>query len=131
MREGGSVFEIGIIEEFEAAHALGAGFGPASRLHGHTYRVEVVIRGETLDASGTLYPLNHLQEVTRALLATLHYQDLNTLPAFQSVNSTVEQVCFYLHRELSAALDHTPLHSLKVVVWESSRIFAACDAPLH
>ncbi|MGH8060196.1 MAG: 6-pyruvoyl trahydropterin synthase family protein, partial [Candidatus Entotheonellia bacterium] len=62
------MFEIGIIEEFEAAHALGPGFGPASRLHGHTYRVEITIRGHTLDASGTLYPLDHLQDVTRTLL---------------------------------------------------------------
>ena len=124
------MFELGIVEGFEAAHALAAEFGPASRIHGHTYRVEVVIRGETLDASGTLYPLNHLQEATRALLAPLHYQHLNTLPAFQSVNSTVEQVCFYLHRELSAALDRARLHSLKVSVWESPRIFASLDAPL-
>ncbi len=125
------MFEIGIVEEFEAAHALGPGFGPASRLHGHTYRVEVVIRGETLDASGTLYPLDHLQEATRGLLGTLHYQHLNSLPAFQSVNSTVEQVCLYLHRELAAAIDRTRLHSLKVSVWESPRVFATCDAPLN
>ena len=124
------MFEIGIVEEFEAAHALGPEFGPASRLHGHTYRVEVVIRGERLDASGTLYPLDQLQQATRALLANLHYQHLNTLPAFQSMNSTVEHVCLYLHRELSASLDRTRLHSLKVTVWESPRIFAALDGPL-
>ena len=124
------MFELGIVEEFEAAHALAAGFGAASRLHGHTYRVEVSIRGESLDASGTLYPLDHLQAVTRGLLGTLHYQHLNALPAFQSINSTVEQVCLYLHREISAALDRTRLHALKVSVWESPRVFATCDAPL-
>jgi 6-pyruvoyltetrahydropterin/6-carboxytetrahydropterin synthase len=125
------MFEIGIIEEFEAAHALGPGFGPASRLHGHTYRVEIVIRGSRLDAAGTLYPLDHLQLAARALLAPLHYQNLNTLPVFQSINSTVEQVCAYVHRELSAALDRTRLDSLRVTVWESPRVFAACDAPLE
>jgi len=124
------MFELGIIEEFEAAHALGPDFGPASRLHGHTYRVEIIIRGHALDASGTLYPLDHLQDVTRTLLGTLHYQHLNALPAFQSVNSTVEQVCAYVHRELASALDRARLDSLRVTVWESPRVFASLDAAL-
>ncbi|HZF58812.1 MAG TPA: 6-carboxytetrahydropterin synthase, partial [Rubrobacter sp.] len=40
------MYEIYVAASFEAAHRLVGDFGPATRLHGHTYRLEVVVRGE-------------------------------------------------------------------------------------
>ncbi|HSE97818.1 MAG TPA: 6-carboxytetrahydropterin synthase, partial [Blastocatellia bacterium] len=49
------MFEIGVIDEFEAAHSLEGDFGPATRLHGHTYRVEVRVEARDVDETGTFY----------------------------------------------------------------------------
>jgi len=59
---------VGILEHFDAGHHL-PGHPTCGRPHGHTYRVEVIIRGETIDASGTLYPLDRLQDVERIAVA--------------------------------------------------------------
>ena len=34
------MYEVGVVAHFEAAHRLVGDFGPAQRMHGHTYRVE-------------------------------------------------------------------------------------------
>jgi len=50
-------YEVGVAAQFEAAHQLGGDFGPAARLHGHTYRLEVSLRCAELQPDGTAYDL--------------------------------------------------------------------------
>ncbi|MGI8551459.1 MAG: 6-pyruvoyl trahydropterin synthase family protein, partial [Dehalococcoidia bacterium] len=50
-----AMFEVGIVTQFEAAHRLQGEFGPATRTHGHTYRVQITVRGASLRADGTLF----------------------------------------------------------------------------
>ena len=52
------MFEIGIVEEFEAILSLDGDFGLATRLHGHTYKVQVVVQGDVLGETGVLYDSN-------------------------------------------------------------------------
>ena len=54
------MYEIYVAARFEAAHRLVGDFGPATRLHGHTYRLDVVVRGERLREDGTLYDIGAL-----------------------------------------------------------------------
>ena len=48
------MYEVYVATQFEAAHRLVGDFGPATRMHGHTYRLEVLVRGERLSEDGTL-----------------------------------------------------------------------------
>ena len=51
------MYEIYVAARFEAAHRLVGDFGPAARTHGHTYRMEVILRGQHLADDGTLYDI--------------------------------------------------------------------------
>lgn len=51
------MYEIGVTAQFEAAHRLVGDFGPATRVHGHTYRLEVMVRGDRLDDRSVLYEI--------------------------------------------------------------------------
>jgi 6-pyruvoyltetrahydropterin/6-carboxytetrahydropterin synthase len=42
------MFEIGVSAQFEAAHRLVGDFGPATRMHGHTCRLEALVREKRL-----------------------------------------------------------------------------------
>ena len=126
------MFEIGIIDEFEAAHALSGDFGPAARLHGHTYRVEVRLEGPDLDASGALYDIGALRRALREVLDEMHYRNLNDLPALAGVNTTAERVARYIFDGLASAVSppariigKSNLFDLKVTVWESSSAFGS------
>jgi 6-pyruvoyltetrahydropterin/6-carboxytetrahydropterin synthase len=121
------MYEIGVIAQFEAAHRLRGDFGPATRLHGHTYRLEVITRGEQLQPDGTLYDLGALRATVDTIAADLHYHDLDEIPGLTGSNTTAEAVADYCWRRIAPTLASSPLTSLLVRVWESPQAYAARD----
>jgi 6-pyruvoyltetrahydropterin/6-carboxytetrahydropterin synthase len=119
------VYEVYVAAQFEAAHRLVGDFGPATRPHGHTYRLEAIVRGERLSDDGTLYDIGKLRDAVDDLAATLHYRDLNELPDLAGVNTTAEAVADYCWQKLAPSLHGSGLASLTVRVWESPQVYAA------
>jgi 6-pyruvoyltetrahydropterin/6-carboxytetrahydropterin synthase len=128
------MYEVGVVAQFEAAHRLVGDFGPATRLHGHTYRLEVVVRGEALAADGTLYDIGRLRAAVEALAASLHYRELERVPGLAGMNTTAEALARYCWEALSADLAKDQgghgLASLRVAIWESPQVYAARDEAL-
>jgi 6-pyruvoyltetrahydropterin/6-carboxytetrahydropterin synthase len=124
------VYEIYVAASFEAAHRLVGDFGPATRLHGHTYRLEVVVRGERLRDDGTLYGIGLLRPAVEDLASSLHYRDLGEVPDLAGVNTTAESVARYCWERLAPPLRDKGLNSLVVRVWESPEVYAAREDPL-
>jgi len=124
------VYEIGVTDQFEAAHRLVGDFGPATRLHGHTYRVEVAVRGAALQADGTLVDIVRVQDALAAATGALHYRTLEDLPALAGLNTTAETVARYLFDQVAPSLLDQGLMSLAVRVWESPAAWAAYEGPL-
>ena len=124
------MYEVGVVTQFEAAHRLVGDFGPASRVHGHTFRLEVTVRGDRLDGRGTLLDVGELRAAIGDLAATLDYQDLNSVPALQGTNTTVEALAQYCWEALAARLRGHNVSALLVRLWESPQVSGAYDAPL-
>ena len=118
-------FEIGITGEFESAHSLSGDFGPATRLHGHTYQVEVRVEARDIDSNGTFYDIGRLKGDLSAALAPLHYNNLNEVPELAGTNTTAETVAQYIFKKLAPALRAAGVDRVKVTVWESSSSFAS------
>jgi 6-pyruvoyltetrahydropterin/6-carboxytetrahydropterin synthase len=124
------MYEVYVAAQFEAAHQLVGDFGPATRPHGHTYRMEVIVRGERLMDDGTLYDIGLLRPVVEELAASLHYRDLNDVPGLADVNTTAEAVARYCWDELAPPLRGQGLDSLAVRIWESPQVYAAREESL-
>lgn len=124
------MFEVGIVAQLEAAHRLLGDFGPASRLHGHTYRVEVSVRGESLQEDGTLCDITLIQGAVDGVLKTMHYRDLTELAIFAGRNTTAEVVAQVIFEQVAPHLRGKGLSSLSVRVWESPQAFAGYEAEL-
>ena len=119
------MYEVYVAAQFEAAHRLVGDFGPAARTHGHTYRMEVIVRGESLSDEGTLYDIGELRSAVEGLAASLHYRDLNEVPDLVTVNTTAEAVADYCWVRLAPPLRGHGLASLVVRIWESPQVYAA------
>lgn len=119
------MFEVGVVTQFEAAHSLRGDFGPATRRHGHTYRLEIAVRGPALRADGTLCDIGMLQSVVEDAVAPLHYQDLDELEVFAGRNTTAEAVALALCEIVASRLNSAGLSSLSVRVWESPQAYAS------
>ena len=124
------MYEIYVAARFEAAHRLVGNFGPATRTHGHTYRLEVILRGQQLGDDGTLYDIGELGQAVEGLAGSMHYRDLNEVPGLQGVNTTAEAVASYCWDKLAESLRGRGLNSLTVRIWESPDAYAAREDEL-
>src|ERR687894_2766143 len=101
MGRGEEIYEVYVASQFEAAHRLVGDFGPATRTHGHTYRLEVIVRGESLSDEGTLYDIGELRSAVEDLASSLHYRDLSEVQDLANVNTTAEAVAGYCWERLA------------------------------
>jgi 6-pyruvoyltetrahydropterin/6-carboxytetrahydropterin synthase len=124
------MYEIYFAARFEAAHRLVGNFGPATRTHGHTYRLEVILRGQQLGDEGTLYDIGELGQAVEGLAGSMHYRDLNEVSGLEGVNTTAEAVAAYCWDELAQSLRGRGLDSLTVRIWESPDAYAAREDAL-
>jgi 6-pyruvoyltetrahydropterin/6-carboxytetrahydropterin synthase len=124
------MYEIYVAARFEAAHRLVGNFGPATRTHGHTYRLEVILRGQQLGDDGTLYDIGELGQAVEGLAGSMHYRDLNEVPGLERVNTTAEAVASYCWDKLAESLRGRGLDSLTVRIWESPDAYAAREDTL-
>lgn len=85
------MYTVCVRDHFMVAHSFkGAVFGPAQRLHGATYVVDVELRRPELDADGVVVDIGRAAEALKAVLADLDYRNLDDEPAFRGVNTTTE-----------------------------------------
>jgi 6-pyruvoyltetrahydropterin/6-carboxytetrahydropterin synthase len=125
------MYEIYVAASFEAAHKLTGDFGPATRLHGHTYRMEVIVRGETLKDDGTLYDIGELKPAVDDLAASLHYRNLDEdIAGLAAKNTTAEVVADFCWETLAPPLRGKNLAALTVRIWENPDIYAAREGDL-
>lgn len=91
---------IGISTEFDAAHHLSMHEGRCSRIHGHTYRVEVVLDGDPGD-DGMIIDFYVLKKIVNMVIDELDHNDLNSILQ----NPTAEMIASYIHKRLGEELN--------------------------
>ena len=111
------MFELAIIGDFAAAHRLHGYEGNCKDLHGHTWKVEVVIAADQLDKIGMVMDFKVLKMKLKDLLSNIDHVYLNDLAAFQKDNPTTENLAKYIFEEFSKIC--RPLQLKRVRVWES------------
>jgi 6-pyruvoyltetrahydropterin/6-carboxytetrahydropterin synthase len=85
------MFTVGVRDHVMIAHSFrGEVFGPAQRLHGATFVVDVEFRCAAIDANGIVVDIGRAHEQLKAALAELSYRNLDELPEFAGRNTTTE-----------------------------------------
>lgn len=132
------MFTVTVRDHVMIAHSFrGALFGPAQRLHGATYVIDVEIRASALDMNGVVVDIGAAHDVLKAAIAPWSYQNLDELPAFKDTNTTTEFLAKALFDTLAAAArDGTlgrsadALDSLKITLNESHIASASYEGRL-
>ncbi len=118
------MYEVGVSARFEAAHSLRGDFGPATRLHGHTYRVDVSAEGPYLRDDGTLCDISRLQATVGEIAGCLHYRNLDEVDELRGLNTTAEVLARHFFDLVAAAMAGQAVEWLKVRLWESPDAYA-------
>ena len=98
------MYSVEVRDHFMVAHSFrGELFGPAQRLHGATFVVDVAFFREALTPDGVVVDIGRAQEAVKRLLAPLNYQNLDELPAFEGRNTTTEVLAQHIHAAMAQA----------------------------
>jgi len=132
------MYSVTVRDHIMIAHSLrGAVFGPAQRLHGATYVVDVEFRRPELDADGIVVDIGRATESLHGVLKTFNYKNLDEEPSFAGQNSTTEVLAKTIFDKLVAAIRRGELGAgargiatLRVTLHESHVASAAYDAPV-
>ncbi|MGK9237178.1 6-carboxytetrahydropterin synthase [Inquilinus limosus] len=85
------MYTVSVRDHFMIAHSFrGAVFGPAQKLHGATYVVDLAFRRAELDADGIVVDIGLASAALKAVMDELNYRNLDDEPAFAGRNTTTE-----------------------------------------
>jgi len=121
------------------AHSFtGAVFGPAQRLHGATYIVDLEFRRQELDPDGIVVDIGRASDTLRRILGTVNFQNLDEVPAFKGRNTTTEFMARYVFDSVQQAItagelgaNASGIESLKVTLHESHVAAASYESALR
>ena len=121
------------------AHSFtGAVFGPAQKLHGATYIVDIEFRRPDLDGDGIVVDIGRASEALRGILAGINYSNLDEDPAFIGRNTTTEFLARVMFDRMAAAIERGDVgpgargvESLRVTLRESHVAWASYEGRLH
>jgi 6-pyruvoyl-tetrahydropterin synthase len=132
------MYIVNVRDHFMIAHSFrGAVFGPAQRLHGATYIVDVELRRGELDADGVVVDIALATEQLRAVLAGLNFRNLDDEADFAGRNTTTEFLARAVFDRMAARIaggalgaQASGLESMRVTLHESHVAWAAYEGAL-
>ena len=134
------MFSVTVSNSMMIAHSFdGEVFGPAQRLHGATYVVEVTMRRPALDTDGIVADIGRASTLLDDVLAPFAYRNLDDLPQFEGRNTTTEVLAETVHQAYAAGIREgrlggdtaNAIESLRVRLREKPDAWASYDAAVN
>jgi len=133
------MFRLVVREHIMIAHSFkGEVFGPAQKLHGATFVVDLELSRPALDEHGIVCDIGLLSELLASVLQPLNYQNLDELPVFKGQNTTTEVLAQHIAGSVGDKIKQGALgeeagaamSGIKVTLGESHVAWASYEMPL-
>ncbi len=129
------MFSVSVRDHVMIAHSFrGELFGPAQRLHGATYVVDVELRRKELDPNGVVVDIGRASASLHAILEELSYRNLDEVPELVGINTTTEFLSKWIFERMLTRIQRGELGSgsdglaaMKVTLHESHVAWAAYE----
>ena len=129
------MFSVCVRSHVMIAHSFrGELFGPAQKLHGATYVVDVEFRRRELGPEGVVVDIGRASKALEALLSELNFKNLDDEAPFAGKNTTTEYLSAVVFERMRARIasgelgsGSDRLESLKVTLHESHVAWAAFE----
>ncbi|MDY7039344.1 MAG: 6-carboxytetrahydropterin synthase [Chloroflexota bacterium] len=108
------IYEVGIIDFFNARHAIGD--EPA---HAHSWKVEAKVRRPRYLGEQSLIGVEEIRDTMRRLFARYEDQFLNNIPPFTFQEPTAENLASFLFEQLEKEFQGTEASLYSLTMWES------------
>ena len=110
------------------AHSLPKkAFGPAQKLHGATYIVDVEFMSKDLDENSVVIDMGAAANLLKSIVDPLNYKNLDEMHIFEGKLTTTEFLAYWIHQEIAKALASTFTGKIKVTLGESHIAWASYE----
>jgi 6-pyruvoyltetrahydropterin/6-carboxytetrahydropterin synthase len=113
------IFEVEVERHFSAAHRLREYGTRCENIHGHNWNVAALVRGSGLNSLGVVMDFRDLKKALDEVLDELDHRDLNTVPPFDRINPSAENIAKFVYEKLSEKLKPAGMSVARVKVSES------------
>jgi len=113
------MYYLKIVDYFAAAHNLINYKGKCEELHGHNWKVEIVVKGDKLDKAGMLVDFKILKKYLKEILELLDHKYINELEDFKNLSPSSEYIAKFIFEKMKDKLHHTTATIFEVRCWES------------
>jgi len=114
------MFELKVVTNFAAAHQLKMVAKQCENLHGHNWKIEICVAGETLNNAGVLMDFGEIKQHVSEIMTKLDHKFLNELDYFDDSNPpSSENIAKYIAESLQATIDDPEVKVASVTAWES------------
>jgi 6-pyruvoyltetrahydropterin/6-carboxytetrahydropterin synthase len=129
------MYTVKVRDHVMVAHSLkGEVFGPAQRLHGATFVIDVEFRREALDENAIVVDIGSALDALKAMLDKINYRNLDEVPEFAGKKTTTEFLARWVFEEMRQALatgrlgpGSDQIRSIKVEIGESHVAWAGYE----
>ncbi|CAM3906537.1 6-carboxytetrahydropterin synthase [Vreelandella rituensis] len=132
------MYRLCVRDHLMIAHSFtGEAFGPAQRLHGATYVVDVCFQRAELDTDGLVVDIGLASERLKQLLAPYNYCNLDEMESLKGHNTTTEFMAKVIFDALAGAIEQGELgeaargiQRIEVTLHESHIAWASYEGEL-
>jgi 6-pyruvoyl-tetrahydropterin synthase len=133
------VYSVTVRDHVMIAHSFkGDVFGPARRLHGATYVVDVEFRRPDVDADGIVVDIGRAADAVKRILGDVNFRNLDDVPEFQGRNTTTEFMARYVFDRVVAAIHRgdlgpgaSAIAGVKITLHESHVAWASFEGSVR
>lgn len=133
------MFSVRVRDRVMIAHSFkGDLFGPAQRLHGATFVVDVTFKSPNMSSDGVVVDIGRAHDTLKAMIGTIAYRNLDDIPEFKGQNTTTEFLSKWFWDGMAAAVRKGDLgpggEAITVIgieIAESDVAWAGYEAPLR
>ncbi|WP_031496437.1 6-carboxytetrahydropterin synthase QueD [Bryobacter aggregatus] len=98
------MYEVIVEQQFSAAHFLKDYPGKCASVHGHNYKVQITLEGETLNELGMLTEFELIKKALAPWIDKFDHALLNEVAPFDQINPTAENLAKFFSDEVENAL---------------------------
>lgn len=98
------MFAVEVRDHVMIAHSFkGDLFGPAQKLHGATFVIDVAFFRRELGPEGVVVDIGRAHDALKGVLGPLNYRNLDEVPEFAGINTTTEFLCKHVFDAMAKA----------------------------
>jgi len=119
------MFKLKVQDYFSSAHYLRNYKGSCENLHGHNWKVELLVEGSQLNNSDILIDFKILKSILKETLNELDHKLLNEIPYFKNINPSSERLAEYIFKKIKDKLSqYSNIKVKEVTVYETDKASA-------